>query len=183
MKAQRHINDDAAERRLDELLDRARRRAWTGAGQSPRVEDYLRGIAMNTRPRFTLSRSVLLLVGVGVLAGGSLAAAVTHTIMNRRAVLITDDGTRYDVELLESADGASGTFVTDDSSVFGIDMIEQGGGKHVSVEVNSPTGGTSTVVLEDGTAPRVTTAPGQTARITIETVADESDAADDGSDE
>lgn len=176
MKAQRHNNDDAAERRMDELLERAHQRVWPGADRSPRVEEHLRGIAMETRPKFTVSRSVLLLVGVGVLAGGSLAAAVTHNILSRRAVLVTDDGTRYEVELLESADGASGTFVTDDGTEFGIEMIEEGDGQRVSVDVNSPNGGTSTVILEDGTSPRVTTLPGQTARITIGT----SDARDEG---
>lgn len=181
MKAPQNAHDEAAERRMDELLERARGCAWTGADRSPRVDEYLRGMAMETRSRFTVSRSVLLLVGVGVLAGGSLAAAVTHTILNRRAVLVTDDGTRYEVELLESADGASGTFIADDGTVFDIDLLERDGGKQVSVDVNAPNGGTSTVILEDGTAPRVTTLPGQTARITIGTV-DEAEESGDGGD-
>lgn len=168
--------------RMDELLGRARRRVWTGADHSPRVEEYLRGIRMDTRPKFTLSRSVLVLAGVGLLAGGSLAAVVTHSIMTRRAVLVTDDGSRYEVELLDSADGASGTFVADDGTVFGIEMTEEGGQNQVVVDVTSPNGGTSGVDIEGVGSPRVMTLPGQTATISISESADSSDdeSGDDG---
>jgi hypothetical protein len=167
MRTRAQSKDDAAERRMNELLDRARGRAWTGPDQSPRVEEFLRGMTMQARTKFTLTRSALILVGIGALAGGSLAAAVTHTIMNRRAVLITDDGSRYDVELVESDEGASGTFVAEDGTVFGISTTEEGGQQRVSVDVNSPNGGTSTVILEDGSAPSVLTEPGQDAQIRI----------------
>lgn len=167
MNRERRPNDDAGDR-MNELLDLARRRAWEGPDHSPRVEAFLRGIKMNAKPKVTFSRSVLLLVGVGALAGGSLAAAVTHTIMNRRATLITDDGKQYDVELVEGADGAAGTFVAEDGTVFQIEAVDEGGQSQVTVDVNAPNGGMSTVILDDGTAPRVLTNPGETATITIQ---------------
>ena len=180
----RPMNDGDAH--MDALLDRARRRVWEGPDHSPRVEERLRGMKMQSQPKFNLSRSVLVLIGVGTIAGGSLAAAVTHQIMSRRATLVTSDGTQYDVELVENGEGASGTFVTDDGTVFGIDLIEEGGQSQMTVDVTSETGGTSSVILEDGTAPTVLTNPGETATITIgssddEQAADESE--DDASDE
>jgi hypothetical protein len=153
---------------LDERLAAARNRVWPGPDHSPRVETHLKGIAMKHPARPSLSRPAILLFTMGALAGGGVAAAVTHTVMSRRAVLVTDDGTRYEVQLNESPDGASGTFVTDDGSVFGVEMVEQGGMQQVTVDVTAPAGGTSTVILDDGSAPSVTTLPGQTARIEIQ---------------
>lgn len=167
MRTRNYTTHDAADRRMNELLERARGSAWAGPDHSPRVEDFLRGMTMQSRPKFTLTRSALILVGVGAVTGGSLAAAVTHTIMNRRATIITDDGSQYDVELVESGEGASGTFVADDGSVYGINMVESGGQQQVTVDVNSTTGGTSTVILDDGSAPSILTEPGQDAKITI----------------
>ena len=161
--------------RMNELLAHARRRAWTGPDHSPRVEQHLKGITMNAQSKLPLSRSALILLSVGVVAAGSLAAAVTHSVMSRHATLISEDGTRYEVELAETADGSAGTFVADDGTVYGIDVVEQDGQQNVTVDINSPAGGTSTVILDDGTAPRVTTEPGQTARITIGTSEHEQD--------
>lgn len=156
------------DRELDNLLSAARKRAWPGPDHSPRVEAHLKGSSMKQNAAQTLSRHAIILLAVGALAGGSVATAVTHTIMSRRAVLVTDDGTQYEVQLLESPDGASGTFVTEDGTVFGLEMVQQGAEQRVNVEVTSPTGGTSTVILDDGSAPSVTTLPGQTARIEIQ---------------
>lgn len=156
------------DRELDNLLADARKRAWPGPDHSPRVEAHLKGITMNNQTAPTLSRHAMILLAVGALAGGSVAAAVTHTIMSRRAVLVTDDGSQYEVQLLESPDGATGTFVTKDGTVFGLEMVDQGSEQRVNVEVTSPTGGTSTVIFDDGSAPSVTTLPGQTARIEIQ---------------
>lgn len=167
MKPRGRPTHDVAEGRMNELLDQACRRAWEGPDQSPRVEAFLRGIKMNAKPKLTFSRSVLLLIGVGTLAGGSLAAAVTHTLMSRHATLITDDGKQYNVELLEGSDGASGRFVADDGTVFEIDAVDGAGQSQVTVDVTEPQGGTSTVELDDGSRPTVRTAPGQTATIRI----------------
>lgn len=169
----------AADHRMNQLLDQARRRTWTGPDHSPRVEERLKGITMNTQPKLPRSRSALILLSVGVVAAGSLAAAVTHNIMGRRATLITDDGTQYDVELLENGQGASGTFIADDGTVFDIEMVDGEGQKNLTVDINSPAGGTSTVIL-DGAAPRVTTLPGQTARIEISSQPDDQSQAADG---
>lgn len=173
MNRRKHTMTD---QQLDELLANAHQREWTGPDHSPKVDHYLnhdplnhnsKGHTMKSQHSHSLSRTALILLGVGLLAGGSVAAAVTHTIMSRRATLITEDGTRYDVELLDSPEGASGTFVTDDGTVFGIDMVEQGEQQHVTVDVNSPNGGTSTVILDNGMAPSVLTEPGQTASFEI----------------
>jgi hypothetical protein len=166
---------DAAERRMNELLAQASRQAWTGPDHSPRVEEHLKGITMKSQPKLSVSRTAMLLIGIGALAGGSLAAAVTHQVLTRRATLIAPDGAQYDVELSETADGAAGTFIADDGTVFGIEMVEGASQKNLTVDINSPTGGTSTVIV-DGVAPRVTTLPGQTARIQIgETTDDDAD--------
>jgi hypothetical protein len=168
MTTNRHSMADA-NTLMNELLDRARRRAWEGPDHSPRVEEHLRGTKMHAQSKHGPSRLILLLIGVGVVAGGSLAAAVTHTLLNRRATLVTSDGKRYDVELLGSPDGASGTFIADDGTVFGIEMVEEGDRSQVTVGVTSPNGGMSSVILDDGTQPRVLTKPGETATIKIET--------------
>lgn len=188
MSGQGRDSERVTEDRMDELLGRARCRDWSGSDRSPRVEAFLKGVAMKTQSKFTLSRTVLLLIGVGALAGGSLAAAVTHQIISRRAVLVTDDGTRYEIELLETPEGAAGSFVTDDGSVYGVEMVEQGGQKQMTVDIDSVSGGMTTVELDNGMKPRVLTAPGQKATISISESADEDDAAEDdtaesGSDE
>jgi len=179
MNCRKHTMTD---QQLDELLTNAHKRQWTGPDHSPKVDRYLnhdslnhnsKGPTMKSQPNRFLSHSALILIGVGALAGGSLAAVVTHTIMSRHATLITDDGTQYDVELLESPDGASGTFETDDGTVFDIDMVEQDAEQHVTVDVNSPSGGLSTVILDDGTNAAVLTNPGQAARIKIDQSDDE----------
>lgn len=156
------------DQQLDKHLAAARKRVWPGPDHSPRVEAHLKGIAMKNHPRPTLSRPTVILLALGALAGGSVAAAVTHTIMSRRAVLVTNDGTQYEVQLLETPDGASGTFVTQDGTVFGLEMVQDGDQQQVNVEVTAPAGGTSTVILDDGSSPSVTTLPGQTARIEIQ---------------
>ncbi|MBK7406279.1 MAG: hypothetical protein IPJ41_17150 [Phycisphaerales bacterium] len=181
-----HTTTDAADTRMNELLARARRRAWTGPDHAPRVEEHLKGITMKEQSKPTLTRNAMILIGVGVVATGSLAAAVTRSVLGHHATIVAGDGQQYDVELSETADGASGSFVTDDGAVYDIDMTEQGGQKNVTVDINSPTGGTSTVILDNGASPRITTLPGQTARIEItENKADgqkRNDAESDGGD-
>ena len=171
---------DTAEHRMNELLAQASRRAWTGPDRSPRVEEHLKGLSMKSHHKVTLTRSALILIGLGAVAGGSLAAAVTHQVLTRRATLIADDGTQYDVELTETPDGAAGTFVTDDGTVYGIEMVESGAQNQVTVDVNSPNGGMSTVILDNGVAPSILTAPGQTARIQITEDVSDDDTSDDG---
>jgi hypothetical protein len=183
MTMRKHSKTDAAEHRMNEMLDQARRQAWTGPDQSPRVEAHLKGITMKAHPKFTLTRNALILLGISVVAGGSLAAAVTHTVLSQRATIIADDGTRYDVELAETPDGASGTFTTDDGATYGIEMVEGEEQQTISVDVNSPNGGTTTVILDDGSAPSVLTEPGQAARIEISEDTASQDSPPDSEDE
>eukprot|EP00913_Durusdinium_trenchii_P006417 g6029.t1 len=136
---------------------------------NPRVEAFLKEQAMSSSKTKTLKRSTIAIIAAGVLGGGSLAAAVTHRIMSHRATIITDDGTEYQVELLDTPEGAAGTWEMEDGTVYGINMIEEGGEqKSVTVDIDSPKGGTSTVILNDGELkPKVTVAPGQKAQIFV----------------
>lgn len=152
---------------LDERLADARRCVWTGPDYSPRVDEHLKGIAMKSQSRFSLSRPAVILIAVGALAGGSLAAVVTRSLLTHRITMVTSDGTRYEGQLTETPDGAAGTFVTDDGTVFSIEMAGQEEQHQVTVDVTSPQGGASTVILDNGMAPTVVTEPGQTARIEI----------------
>ena len=156
--------------RLDSMLDRARLPAWPDGSPpdtNPRVEAFLKEQSMSSTHKPGLKRSTIAIIAAGVLGGGGLAAAVTHQIMSRRATIITDDGSEYQVELLDSPEGASGRFVTDDGSVYGINMIEEGDQKRVTVDVESTKGGTSSIRLDNGMTPTVLTNPGQKASISV----------------
>lgn len=156
------------ERHLDDMLGRVRDRAWPGPDHSPRVDRFLSENAMTTQRKPSISRTTLFIAIAGALGGGAVAAAVTHQVMSQRAVLIADDGTEYQVELLPTPEGAAGTFVTDDGSVYGINMVEEGATERsVTVDIDSTTGGTSTILLPDGASPSITTAPGEPASFTI----------------
>lgn len=167
MNTRRRPNDQ----QLDDMIASARPDAWPGGSPpdtNPRVEAFLKEQSMSTTSSKTLKRSTIALIAVGVLGAGGLAAAVTHRIMSHRATIITDDGTEYQVELLDTPEGAAGTWEMEDGTVYGINMIEEGGQqKSVTVDIDSPKGGTSTVIFEDGTAPSVITAPEQKAQIFI----------------
>jgi len=170
MNRRKHTKTDQhLDQQLDELLANAHQRQWTGPDHSPKVDRYLnsKGLTMNSQPNRFLSHSALILLGVGALTGASLAAVVTHTIMSRSATIITDDGTEYNVELLETPEGASGTFVTDDGTSYYIDTAVQDAQEHISVDINSPKGGTSTFIFDNGMAPSITTEPGQAASFEI----------------
>lgn len=167
------------DQQLDELLAHAHKHEWAGPDHSPKVDQYLKGLTMKPQPSRFLSHSALILLGVGALTGGSLAAAVTHTIMSRHAVIVTQDGTLYDIELLETPNGASGNFIADDGTAFDIDVVDQDEMQHVTVDINSPNGGISTVILDNSKA-SVLTEPGQTARIEINQVDVEKPSESDG---
>lgn len=154
------------EHRLDELLAGVRAHAWTGPDHSTRVDSFLQEQAMRQDTKRHLSRTTIALIIAGVVGGGAVAAAVTHEIMSYRAKIIADDGTEYNVELAPTPEGAAGTFVTEDGTVYGINMAEDGAGQRsVTVDVDSAVGGTSTVILPDGSSPSVLVAPGQKATI------------------
>jgi len=159
--------------RLDEMLGSARLGAWPDGSPpdtNPRVEAFLKEQSMSTNHKPTLKRSTIALIVAGVIGGGGLAAAVTNQILSRRATIITDDGSEYHVELLDTPEGAGGTWEMDDGTVYGINMIESGDQKEVTVDIDSPTGGTTTVMLDNGMTPTVKTAPGQKASISVQEV-------------
>jgi hypothetical protein len=168
------------DQQLDELLDQANQREWTGPDHSPQFGHYLKGLTMKSQRTRILSHSALILLGVGALAGGSIAATVTHSIMSQRAVLTTEDGTQYHVELSDSPEGASGSFVTDDGTVYGVDMVEDGEQQHVTLDVDSSNGGTTTMTFESDVDTSSSTDPGQTASFEIDpSNEDESSDSDD----
>ena len=167
------MNDGAGDR-IERMLGGVRERAWPGPDHCDRVDAYLKEQAMSSSRSMMASRTTIALIAAGVLGGGAVAAAVTHQVMSRRATIITDDGTRYDVELAETPQGAAGTFVTDDGTVYGINMVEDGQRDEVTVDVDSPKGGTSTIMLDNGVTPRVRVAPGEKASISVARVPAES---------
>lgn len=155
---------------LDAMLAGARLPSWPEGRTpdiNPRVEAFLKEQRMSSTNKPGLKRSTIALIGAGVLGGSGLAAAVTHQIMSRRATMVLEDGSAYEVELLESPNGASGTFVGEDGTVYGIELIEAGEGeRRVSVEADSPEGGTTSVIIQDEGAarPRMMRAAGPDAK-------------------
>jgi len=157
-----------SEHKLDELLAAVREHAWAGPGHSNRVDAFLQEQTMRQDTKRNLNRTTIALIVAGVLGGGAVAAGITHQIMSARAKIIAADGTEYNVELLPTPEGAGGTFVTDDGAVYGINMTQGDAGDHtVTVDVDSPVGGTSTIILDDDTRPSMTVAPGEKASLRI----------------
>ncbi|MEQ8850234.1 MAG: hypothetical protein RIB32_00465 [Phycisphaerales bacterium] len=130
-------------RNLDDVLDRARHRAWPGPDHNPKVDAFLSEQSMNTQ-RKSLSKSTILIAIAALVGGGAVTAAVTHQIMAQRAKLVTEDGREFDVMLAPTPDGAAGTFVTDDGTVYGIDMVDGTSERTVNVEMAGPEGGAAT---------------------------------------
>ncbi len=166
-QTEQHTGGQLGDARLERMLRAASPGAWPGPDTNPRVEHFLKEQSMSNGTRSGLSRGAVALIAAGVLGAGGLAAAVTHQVMSRRATIITDDGSEYQVELLDTPEGAAGSWQMEDGTVYGINMIENGENKEVTVDVESPTGGTSTVILDNGIAPTVKTNPGQKAVVRV----------------
>ena len=167
------MRGEASERRgverMDQLLGEVRDRAWPGPDHGNRVEAFLSERVMRNANGGMFGRASLVLALGAFVGGSAVAAAVTHQLMSQRARIMTDDGRSYDVELLPTPAGAGGTFVTDDGTVFGINMIEQGAGERsVTVDVDALKGGTSTVTVDEVASPSVRLAPGQSGSISVE---------------
>jgi len=119
----------------------------------------------------TLSRTTIGAIAIALLGGGALATAVTYSVMTQRATLVTEDGSQYEVDLLPSPEGASGKFVADDGTVYGIEMVE-GETRRTRVDVEAADDVDTTVSMEDpGFRARVKVPEGETATITVEDVA------------
>ena len=155
--------------RMDQLLGEVRGRAWPGPDHGDRVEAFLSERVMRNANGGMFGRASLVLALGAFVGGGAVAAAVTHQIMSQRARITTDDGRSYDVELLPTPEGAGGTFVAEDGTVYGINMTEQGGGQRsVTVDMDAVQGGTSTVTVDGVASPSMRLAPGQSGSISVE---------------
>ena len=140
-----------SEDRLDSLLGRVRDRAWTGPDRNDRVESFLKEQSMESRQKWALTRGGIVLIAAAFMGGGAVAAAVTHQVLARQAVLETEDGQRYHVELLDTPAGATGEFIADDGSVYHIRTSDGLSGEmQVEVDAQGLEDGTSTVIVEDG---------------------------------
>ena len=152
--------------RLDELLRASASDTPPLPEHNPRVDAFIQETVMKFKAaKMRLSRTAIGLIVVGVLGASAVTAAVSTEVFGRRAVVVTEDGKRYDIELLESPEGASGTFVTDDGTVYGVEMLESADRTDVKVEIDSPTGGMSTVEFDNGAKSSILVAPGQKASV------------------
>jgi len=138
------------DQRLSELIGAARSRPWSGPDHSPRVD------AMLSKERTVSHKKnrtpVIAVLAAATLGGGALAAVVTHQVMTRRAVLVTDDGTEYQVELLESPDGATGRFVADTGEIFHIHAMDEDAMQEVSVTMEAEKDAGATVMIDGAEA-------------------------------
>ncbi|GJM19130.1 MAG: hypothetical protein DHS20C14_13430 [Phycisphaeraceae bacterium] len=143
----RHESDP----QLDDMLTRVRDRVWPGPDHNPKVDAFLQERIMRKESKPLLNRTTIALIVAGLLGGGAVTAAVTHQIMSQRAVLVTEDGTKYEVMLSPTTEGASGTFVTDEGTVYGIDMAgsDTAGERTLTVDMDSATPGSATVSVTD----------------------------------
>lgn len=99
--------------RLSEAMRAIGTRSWSGPDHSRKVEAMLsKERTMTTQKKSNKHTLAFLLIAT---AGTSaLAGAFAHHTLVGRGVMETDDGARYNVEILESPAGANGTFVTDE---------------------------------------------------------------------
>ena len=92
----------------------------------------------------------LAIIIAATLTGGTLATAVTHQALSRRAILETEDGKVYEVELLESREGASGSFFSDDGTEYHVNVLDNAAaGRAISVDVDGPASGEVSVGISD----------------------------------
>ncbi|MFG0304967.1 MAG: hypothetical protein ACF8Q5_01995 [Phycisphaerales bacterium JB040] len=138
--------------RVDEALAAIADQRWSGPERDERIERLIREVRhMQQDNSNRYSKRAMIAVGVtALLAGGAIAGAVTHQVMSHRAVLVDSDGNEHQVILTPSQDGASGTFVTDDGTVYGIEMVEESAQKQLTVDMSGAADGDSaTVTVED----------------------------------
>ncbi|MDX9911832.1 MAG: hypothetical protein RBS39_08380 [Phycisphaerales bacterium] len=113
--------------RLEQLLRGPASDAQDLPDRNPRVEQFLKEIAMNARQKSpVLSRPAIGILIAGCLGASALAAAVTHQVMSRRAVLVMQDGQELRGEFTQPADGSPGQFVAEDGSVYSVDAATWG---------------------------------------------------------
>ena len=140
-------NEDRVDMALTAIADQR----WSGPEHDERIEQLIREVQqMKQANGKKFSMGMLVAVGIaGVVGGGAVAGVVTQRIMAQRAILTTEDGTQYEVMLSPTTEGAAGSFITDDGTVYGVDMVQDGDQKEVTVDVSGEgAGGTSTLTVE-----------------------------------
>lgn len=141
-----------SEDRVDTALSEIQNQRWSGPERDERIERLIREVSqMKHEQGKKFSKGMLIAVGVaGLVGGGAVAGAVTHQLMAQRAILTTEDGTQYEVMLSPTTEGSAGSFITDDGTVYGVDMVDDGENKEVTVDVSGEgADGTSTITIEE----------------------------------
>lgn len=134
---------------LNEYMRAVRAREWSGPDQSPEVEAMLtkeRQMPTSRSPR----KHTLAIVLAATLTSGALAAAATHHAFSRRVVIETPDGSRYDIELVETPAGAAASFTADDGTRYDVGVDEAiGDHRTITVDTDGPASGAVTVRISD----------------------------------
>jgi hypothetical protein len=145
------MNNTPENQRVERLLEPITHTQWNGPDRHPVVEQRIKEKTMK-RSKLSVGRTGIALIALGVFGGGALATAVTVRVMAQRATLITSDGQEHQVELVPDGQGATGSFVADDGTVYGINVLEDedGNTQQMSVFVtNTDTDpGETTVTLD-----------------------------------
>ncbi|MFT5424387.1 MAG: hypothetical protein ACI89L_002182 [Phycisphaerales bacterium] len=137
--------------RVDQVLTEIQGQRWSGPGHDLRIEKLIREVQqMKQASMKRFSVGMLVAVGVaGVLGGGAIAGVVTHRVMAQRALLTGPDGTQYEVMLSPTPEGSAGTLVTDDGTTYGVDVVDEGEQRTMSVDVSGLESGESeTITVE-----------------------------------
>ena len=137
-------NSDAE---VDRALDALRSRGWPGSGRNARVEHRIKERLMNEHKGLHLSKRVLIgAIAGAAIGGGAVTAGVVH-YANQRAIVVTDDGQRFEVEL---APDGTGHWVGDDGTELRLEFVPlEGGENQLSVEMTADGDGAATVFVED----------------------------------
>ena len=114
-------------------------REWSGPDRSPKVEAMLlkeRTVSMKKRQ----FRHPLAFIIAATVTSGALAAVITDRVLSRRAILTTEDGETFEVELVEApAGGASGTYITEDGTTYEVNLDDGDRDRAITVDVHGPT--------------------------------------------
>ena len=137
--------------RVDLALTEIAGQRWSGPERDERIEQLIREVRqMKQASSRKFSMGMVVAVGIaGVVGGGAVAGVVTQRIMAQRAILTAEDGTQYEVMLSPTTEGAAGSFITEDGTVYGVDMVQDGDQKEVTLDVSGEGAeGESTITVE-----------------------------------
>ncbi len=128
-----------SEKNLESLLGGVRERAWPGPDRCERVETALKESIMSANRSFVPTRSAVILVVAGALAGGAVASVATHQVMSKRVLVKTHTGEMFELEFPEGVDvGNAGEFVTQDGNSYKFDVVGGAANEPVTSEDDSP---------------------------------------------